>query len=127
MAFQPRENRWVSTFTELQSRRQMRLYASSALLCALRRDFVRLADGIRPRKGESEASTTWVVLANPDMTPHFVQRVGTGTIQGKGTLQYRNLRWVGPHADEMEAASRRMGALVDMGNWRDMLRAAGWL
>lgn len=79
----------VSTFTSVQTKRQVRVYGKSALITAIRRDWARLQDGIKPRTGSNTETCSWLILALPALFDQLCSVNGNGIVKGNGTLKYK--------------------------------------
>ena len=126
LSFQPTENRWLTVYTEYKTRRQVRLYGSSAVSACLRRDFERIRSGIKPRiNGRSKC--TWLTLVDREMFAAFCswrsQLDTTQRIAASGDSS-DNLLWTGPTPDEMDEAAKRLGVSLAMHNWKEVCASA---
>ena len=126
LSFQPTESRWLTVYTEYKTRRQVRLYGSSAVSACLRRDFERIRSGIKPRIN-GRGRCTWLTLVDRDMFSAFCTwrsqlNAANQTISAGEASD--NLLWTGPTPDEMDAAASRMGVSLSMKNWREVCKSA---
>lgn len=114
----------VTTFTSIITGRQVRVYGTSLFSAALKRDFVRLRDGIRPRTGASSLSCSWLVLSVPGLFSSLCRRRGTGVVEGNGTLRFQDFAWLGPDPWVLEDAASAAGVALDGDNWQAILQLA---
>ena len=73
----------------MQTKRQVRVYGKSALITAIRRDWARLQDGIKPRTGSNTETCSWLILALPALFDQLCSVSGNGIVKGNGTLKYK--------------------------------------
>lgn len=124
VTYQPKLDRWVTTFTSIITGRQVRVYGTSLFSAALKRDFVRLRDGIRPRTGASSLSCSWLVLSVPGLFSSLCRRRGTGVVEGNGTLRFQDFAWLGPDPWVLEDAASAAGVALDGDNWQTIMQLA---
>ena len=174
LKYQRTERRWFTVFTQCATRRQVRVYGPSALATCLRRDWTRLASGVRPRIGGRSPRCTWITLTNRALFKAFCavhwERKGAGAgdtsplpLDGSGAARVtrRTTRvtsdhgaqgqekdrapplaiplvqgrvpgspgsgtvmvWVGPTPNALDEAAARLGVLLTMDNWPQVLAA----
>ncbi len=123
LSFQPTENRWLTVYTEYKTRRQVRLYGSSAVSACLRRDYERIRSGIKPRIN-GRGKCTWLTLVNKEMFAAFCSWRRSSAAESRspspGSGGHDGLVWTGPSPDELDAAALRMGTPLSMHNWKEV-------